>query len=70
VSREKEPLDTAPNCDVVGAPCRLAELGVRGVSEMNTQQMDTLLETLAKLVEATKADTEQAAKIIRDAKSK
>ena len=37
------------------------------MEEMTTAELTTLLETLAKLVEATAKDPEDAAKIIRDA---
>lgn len=37
---------------------------------MNNQQLDTLLETIAKLIEAKQANTEEAAQIVRDAKTR
>ena len=37
---------------------------------MNTEELNQYLENIAKLIEATAGDTEEAAKIVRDSKVK
>jgi uncharacterized protein (UPF0335 family) len=40
------------------------------VEEMNNQQLNTLLETIAKLIEAKAKTPQDAAQIVREAKTK
>ena len=44
--------------------------GSEDLSEMTTAELNQYLENIAKLIEATAADKEEAAKIVRDSKVK
>ena len=44
--------------------------GGRTVNEMTSQELNQYLENIAKLIEATAKDAEEAAKIVRDSKVK